>query len=159
MKQFKIELPENPITKEEIFAKNRGMFNQDLQRGGILAKVFIFTYLNAPASTTEITEKLQAYYRIEFNRGTVYTNLKKLVDLGLLHTATSGDIFSTPENERKEIHEQILKKFLEFISKMPTSFRKRYDAVNYFWISNGDGMQYIEWCCNLLGFKIKEQKW
>ena len=47
---------------------------------------------------------------------------------------------------------KIIERFHHFLSKIPVAFRNKYTDVNYFWISNGEGFKYIEWCCKLLGF-------
>ncbi len=155
-KKFNIELPEIKTDSETVVNRNRGMFKMDLDKGGMLAKVFIFAYMNQPISTSKLTEKLQEHYHVEFNRGTVYNSAKKLVDLGLLNTITSGDVLMIPDPEKTEIHNKIVEKFFLFVNQMPKHFRNAYNKVNYYWLSNGEGYNYIEWCCKILRFGVKE---
>lgn len=154
--KFKITMPEQEIKPEYEEKRKRAMFSEDLEKNGILAKAFIFVYLNQPASVTEISEKMSEYYKTDFERGTIFRALKKLADNNILFRTQSGYVLSLNPPEQKPIHQEILKKFYHFISTIPTPFRNRYNDVNYFWI-NGEGTKYVEWCCKLLNFKcVKE---
>jgi len=157
-KKFKIELPELTIKKEQLILEGRARFTNDFDRGGILTQVFVFTYLEQPSSATNITDALSQYYHTEFDRTKVFRSLDRLVKLGLIYTTTSGDVITTPEEDRKEIHKKIFDKFQKFMEKIPAPFRKRYSNVNYYWTANGFGLEFIEHCCKLLNFKCKTQK-
>lgn len=154
--KFKITMPEQEIKPEYEEKKKRAMFSEDLGKGGILAKSFMFVYLNQPASVTEICEKMSSYYKSDFDRGSVFRALKKLTDNNILFRTQSGYVLSLNTPEQKPIHQEILKKFYHFISTIPTPFRNRYNDVNYFWM-NRESEKYIEWCCKLLNFKCEKK--
>jgi len=158
VKKFKIIAPEIEIDKEVLEKRNKAMFKDDFDKGGILAKAFILTYMNEPVSVTELTTILNKQYHIENDRATVYRVLKRLVDKHLFFTATSGYVISIPDPERREIHNKIMEKYHKFIRTIPEQFRKRFHDINYFWVANGDGLNYIQWCCDILGFKYEEEK-
>ena len=84
--------------------------------------------------------------------------LQKITERRIMHMAGATYIASIPQNERNKVHEEVLIKYHRYIKGLPEQFRKRYQEINFFWVANGDGLKYIDWCCNLLGFKIEEQK-
>lgn len=155
-KKFEIEMPELVINQVQRKKEIQAKFKEDFDKGRELTQVFIFTYLHQPGSATEISDALSKYYKKEFDRTAVFRVLNRLIKLGLIHTTTSGMVAHTPYNERKDIHNLILTKFNHFLKGIPEPFKKRYTDVNYFWIANGEGVDYIEWCCKILGFKYKE---
>jgi hypothetical protein len=155
-REFKIDLPELKVNKEQKEQEIRAKFKEDFNKGGNLTQVFIFTYLNQPASVTEITDSMSKYYQKEFERTAVFRVLNRLVKLGLIHTTTSGMVVHTPNNERKDVHNLIITKFKRFLEGIPEPFKKRYTDVNYFWLANGEGMNHLDWCCRILGFKCEE---
>jgi len=157
-KKFKIKLPDQEIKPEVIEKRNKAMFTEDLEKDGILAKSLVFVYLNQPASTTEITKKMSSYYGIDFDRVKIFRALQKLNEKFILANATSGECLSLSDSERKEIHHEIIRKFYSFLRDIPEQFRRRFQNVNYFWVSNGEGFKYIEWCCKILGFECEVKK-
>ena len=156
--EFKIIIPEQNMKSEDIERRNRAFFTEDFNKGGILAKVLVFTKLNQPVSTTEITKILNDYFKMDFDRASVYRALQKLNEKNIITTTSSGIVQSLTLGERLPIHTQILEKYYAFLHKIPTQFRTKFQNVNYFWVSNGEGMKYIEWCCNLLNFKCEKTK-
>jgi len=156
-KKFKITLPKQEIKPEITEKRNRAIFSDDLDKGGILAKTFIFTYLNQPASTTEVTKAMNKYYDVDFDRAMVFRALQKLNDKFILASSTSGNCLSLTESERREIHNEIIQKYYSFLRTIPDQFKKRFQNINYFWVSNGEGVKYIEWCCKLLNFDYEEK--
>lgn len=156
-KKFKIHLPELKINQEERKKEIRALFSNDFEKMGILNQCFIFCNLNEPASVTEVTDNMSKYYQMEFQRTAIFRALQRLVKLGLVHTTTSGEVVMMPSNERKEIHNHILAKYQNFLKKIPEPFKKRYTDVHYFWIANGNGLDFIEWCCKILKFDCKEE--
>lgn len=148
--------PNNPTSNEEIKAKNRRMFKEDLDRGGILAKAFIFVKDNEPTYSTEVRQKLIEYYKYEFDKSTISRALKKMGELGLLNSVTSGELTMMPDQERTTYHRIAQAKFLKFLQHIPKQFWSQYNSLVFYWISNGDGLEYLEWCCRLLGFEVKK---
>ena len=148
---IKITLPENPITPEEVKKRIRAMFKNDFDKDGILAKSFVFTKLTEPTYAKEIKLKLQEYYSIEFDKTNVSKSLKRLSDLGLLNSTTSGDLMTLKYEELNPLQQIAHKKFFYFLDTIPTQFRKKYDALTFYWIST-KGEEYIKWCCDILGF-------
>lgn len=156
--EFTIELPKNPITKEEIKSKRKAMFREDFDKGGNLAKIFVFTKLNEPVNSQDLKMILQGYYKTEYDINLIKRGLKKLNELGILNSISSGEIMSMPQNEMNDLLKDVYRKFFIFLDHIPKQFRKQYNQVNYYWVSNGDGEEYIEWCCNILGFKCVKEK-
>jgi len=152
---FKITLPEANIDPEFVEKRNRAMLSEDFAKGGMLAKVLVFTYLHHPISTTELTTKLNDYFKLNIDRASIYRTLQKLVEKHLIATTTTGVVMHMTEGERSEIHKKIIHKYYEFLEKIPDQFRKKFQNINYFWVANGEGTKYIEWCCKLLKFKCE----
>lgn len=154
---FKIKLPRNNIKIEDIQARNRRMLHDDFEREGLLAKILVFLKMNEPASNDEIKEFLQNYYKIEFDKSKIKISTKRLNDLGILHSITSGELMTMPLSEQTELHKVAYKKFFIYLDHIPSQFRRNYNKVTYYWISNGEGNVYIEFCCKLLGFEYREE--
>jgi|GEM_PF-6482013 len=157
-KEFKIELPELKINQEQREKEIKGLIKNDFERGGLLAHCLTFTYLYEPVSVSELTDKLTAYYKTNYERTNIFRVLQRLTKMGLIYSTTSGLVLSMGHHEQKDIHKLILAKFQRFLSKIPEPFKKRYSDVNYFWVANGEGTKYIEWVCKLLGFKCENVK-
>ena len=155
-KKIKIVLPKLNIDPIEVERKIRAMFYDDLEKGGSLAKVFIFCYLNQPCAVTELTKKLTDYYQFDYDRATVFRAMKRLNEKYILAKATSGDMLSLQDQERKPIHKEAIEKYYGFLRPIPEQFRKNFHSINYFWVQNGNGLKYIEWCCKILNFKIEK---
>jgi hypothetical protein len=156
---FEIKLPPNPISREEIKAKNKRLFKDDFDKDGILAKTLIFTKMCEPLNSQELQTNLRNYYKIEFDVNLVKRSLKRLNELGILNSITSGEIMSMPQHELNELYKEIYRKFFLFLDHIPKQFRRQYNQVNYYWVSNGVGSEYLEWCANILGFEIiKKEK-
>lgn len=155
---FTIKLPENPIDPDEIKNKNRKMFRDDFDNGGVLAKVLIFTKMNEPVNSQDLRTYLQGYYKIEFDVNLIKRGLKRLNELGILHSITSGDVMSMPQHEMSDLYKEVYKRFFHFLDHIPKQFRKQYNQVNYYWVANGAGEEYLEWCCKILGFGIEKEK-
>ena len=62
-----------------------------------------------------------------------------------------------PPNEQKDIHKEAYRKFFKYLEHIPKQFRRNYDKLNYYWVLNGEGDEYLEWCCKLLGFEIEKK--
>ena len=152
-KKYKINLPETQVTPQEVEARIRAKLKTFKE--GILAKVFIFTYINQPASTTEVTKKMKAYYHQDFDRATVFRYLSELVDSGLLTKTNSGYALTYEHNSL--IIRAIKDKFQEFMKTIPEQFRKKFKNINYFYASEY-GEKFIPWACEVIGFKVKELK-
>ena len=153
---FEITLPDNPINSEEIVNKNKRMFSEDFEKAGFLTKILVFTKMNEPLNSQDVNLLLQKYYKIEFDINVVKRGLKKLSELGILNSITSGDIMATPNNKLDDRHKEIYNKFFVFLDHIPKQFRKQYNQVNYYWVSDSGERDYLEWCCRLLGFGFKK---
>lgn len=156
--EFKITLPEQEIKPEIIEKRNRAMFTEDLEKNGVLAKVLVFTYLNKPCTVTEITKIISKYYKLDIDRAKIFRAYQKLVEKGLVFTTTPGDIIHTAIGERKEVEKEILTKYYSFLENIPESFKKNFTNINYYWLSNGEGTSYLEWCCKILNFKCEAKR-
>jgi hypothetical protein len=153
---MRINLPNNPMKKEEIIQKNKAMFKEDLDKGGSLAKVLVFTKIYEPVNSQDLKNYMVGYYHLDIDLNLIKRALKKLGELGILHSITSGDIVIMANNERLEIHKKIYDKFFNFLEHIPKQFRRQYNQVNYYWVSNGEGEAYLEWCCKILGFDFEK---
>lgn len=155
--EFKITLPDLNINQEQKVREMKARFTDDFDKGGILNQVFVFTSLSEPASVKEITDNMTKYYQKEFFTTEVRRSLNRLVKLGLLNTKTSGDILILRVDEKNENDNKISAKFHHFLDKIPNQFRNRYTNMNYFWVSNGYGLEFINHCCKLLNFKCEKK--
>jgi len=153
-----IKLPKNPISAEEIKQRNKKMFSDDFEKGGFLTKVLVFTKINEPINSQDLNLFLKKYYKIDFDVNVIKRGLKKLSELGILNSIASGDLMSMPQNELNDLLKEAYKKFFLFLDHIPKQFRKQYNQVNYYWVSNGNGEDYLEWCCKLLGFDFSKDK-
>jgi len=158
MSKFKITKPEVPVSREEVRNNNNRMFNEDSQKNGILAKTLVFTQEEEPVGAYELQILLQKYYKVEYDKTSVSRALKKLNNLGLLHGITSGELMTMEDNEMLPIHRHAFAKFRKYLEHIPKQFHRQYTGVFYYWVSNGDGQDYLEWCCRLLGFQIEQEK-
>ena len=156
--KFKIELPEQEIQPEVIEKRNRRMFSEDSEKNGILAKAFIFTYMNQPLSVTDLQKKLNRYYQVDYDRALIFRALKKLNESYLLAKDSIGCILTLPDLDKKDIHKKAIEKYHAFLNTIPKPFRNNYQDVNYFWVQNGEGLKYVEWCCDLLNFKCEVEQ-
>jgi hypothetical protein len=154
-KKFKITLPEIKINEEDKEKSVKKAFTDDFEKKGILAKVFIFIYLNEVSPITELTKSLRDYYKTEFEKTYVFRAVSKLLNLDLINKVQVGYVLALPNSEKKEVHKNIVQKHFQFLNKIPEPFRQRFNDVNYYWIRE---KKYLEWCCKLLGFKISEEK-
>jgi len=155
--EFKITMPETQIKNEEIENMIKAMFNEDLTNDGILAKVFVFCYLKQPIRVTELTEKLNEYYKTDIDRSAIARALNKLVLKHVVCVKGSLDSLSNNPGEQTEMDKRIIERYHVFINHIPAPFRKNYNDVNYYWIANGEGIKYLEWCCKLLKFECEKQ--
>lgn len=156
--KFKITPPNLKIDDKEIESRNRRMFKEDFEKGGMLAKTLVFIHMYEPISNSALSGKLTNFYKQEHDKVAVFRAIDRLVKLGLIFRVTSGYVSSIPLNEKKEMHKKIMEKHWQFLSRQPKQFQHRYTDVNYFWVKNGDGMKYMEWCCKLLNFKCEKEE-
>ena len=156
--KFKITLPEREHNPQDSEKKIKAMFKEDADRGGLLARALVFLYMKQPCSTTDLKDMISNYYGVDYDRTAVYRALRKLIDKHLVASTTTGIILHLSEAERSEVHHEITKKYFEFLNKIPEQFRKRFQNINYFWVANGEGVKYIDWCCKVLNFKCEKIK-
>lgn len=149
-----IKLPKNPVTQEEIKQRNKKLLADDNEKGGILAKVLIFTKMNEPTSNEDLKECLFQYYKIEYDKSKIKIATKRLNDLGIISSITSGEIMTTPQNEHTEIYTEAYKKFFKYLEHIPKQFRRNYDKVTYYWVNDGSD-EYVKWGCRVLGFEVQ----
>lgn len=155
---IKIELPKNPMKPETIIQKNKKLFSDDLDKEGYLAKSYAFIKMNEPTYNEELKKKLMEYYQIEIDISVAKRVTKRLSELGLLNSITSGELMIMPRNELEEspIYKEAYRKFFVYLDKIPKQFRRNYDKMAFYWIPNGVGEEYLEWCCKLLNFKMSK---
>ena len=146
-----IKLPKNPVTQEEIKQRNKRLLAEDNEKAGILAKVLTFIKMYEPTSNEDLKELLFQYYKIEYDKSKIKVATKRLNDLGIVNSITSGEIMTMPPNEHSEVHKEAYKKFFNYLEHIPKQFRRNYDKVTYYWV-NGGSDEYVKWACKILGF-------
>lgn len=151
-----IKLPKNPINLEQIKIKNKRVLSEDHEKGGLLCKILVFIKMNEPVSNDEIKELLHNYYFNEFDKSKIKLATKRLNDLGMLNSITSGDLMTMPSNERDELHTEAYRKFFLYLEHIPKQFRRNYNRLTYYWINNKEGLEYVEWACKILGFDVQK---
>lgn len=159
--EIEIKLPEQKITPEEIESRIRRTLKEDNDKGeGLLSKCLVFIKLYSPIAITDLTDKLQEYYKKEFERAYVYRACDRLQKLGLIYKATIGDILIVSEEEKTTIHRHIESLHRKFLTNISPQFKNRYNIRNYVWFNNGEGLKYLEWACKINNFpyKIKDGK-
>ncbi len=157
-KKIEITLPPVNVNKEEQDIKIRQMLTYDKnEKEGTLSQVMVFAQMYGPLSITNLTNKMELYFRKEIERANVSRAVDKLVKLGLMMRVTSGDVLFMPEDEKDEIHKEVDRIHRNFLQRIAQAFRNNYSKVNYIWVANGDGIKYIDLCCKLNGFDYKEK--
>ena len=155
---MKISLPKKTITLEQVKQYNKKVLTDNFEKEGILAKILVFVKMNEPVSNDELRNLLYDYYSVEFDKNKIKDCTKRLAELGMLNSITSGDLMATSASERNEMLEIAYKKFFEYLEHIPKQFKKNYNRVNYYWIPNGQGNEYVEWACKILGFGVENDK-
>ena len=153
---MKIKLPKNPLNPEDIKSKNRGLLTFDFEKNGILCNTLVFTKINEPVSNEDLKDIMQQYYGIEVDKSKIKIATKRLNDLGMLNSITSGDLTTMPPNERTGIYNEAYIKFFRYLDHIPRQFRKNYDKLTYYWVANGMGLEYLEWACKLLKIEVED---
>ena len=157
-KKIEITLPQVKVDKEEQDQRVKQILTYDKnEKEGILSQVMVFAQMYGPLSITNLTNKMENYFRKEIERANVSRAVEQLVKLGLMMRVTSGDVLFMPEDEKDEIHKEVDRIHRNFLQRIATPFRSNYSKVNYVWVANGDGLQYIDLCCKLNGFDYKEK--
>jgi len=155
---IKIFLPEQKIDESQRETNIKKIFGEDKERKeGLLSQIMVFVYLNKVLSITELTDKLQEYYKREFDRIAVFRGTDRLYKLGLFKRITGGELLSMDEEEKEEIHKYTESKHRKFLSKISPQFRNRYSNINYVWVANGEGHKYLSWCAKLNNFSFEEE--
>lgn len=155
-KKFKITLPEQKIDMVLKEQKIKRMFGEDSEgKEGILSKIFIFVYLYGPLSITDLTDRLQKYYQLEYDRVSVFRAVDRLYKLNILNMMKGGDVLTIDESEKDENHKEVERLHRKFLDDIPQNFRSRYHNRNYVWFANGEGLKYLEWCCKLNKFNFE----
>lgn len=156
--EIEIKIPDLKITEEEQLSRNKALLSNDKQNGlGYLSLIIPFLKIHGPLSVTDLKDLIQSYLKREVERVNVYRQADRLFKLGILHKVSSGDILTMEEYEKETIHKHIEAKHRKFLSTISLPFRKTYGNRNYFWLSNGEGDKYVEWCCKLNGFEYKKK--
>ncbi len=100
-KKIEITLPPVNVNKEEQDIKIRQMLTYDKnEKEGTLSQVMVFAQMYGPLSITNLTNKMELYFRKEIERANVSRAVDKLVKLGLMMRVTSGDVLFMPEDEK-----------------------------------------------------------
>ncbi len=147
-------IPKKEINNQEKNLQIRSLFGEDVeQKNGLLAKVLVFLQINQPCSTNELKDKICQHYEEDIERTQISRTIKKLQYFGLIHETTPNEI--SFEGEDTPLNNHILAKYNRFLQNLPTQFRKNYGNMSYFWVSNGNGVNYLAYCCKLLKFEIE----
>ncbi len=156
---IKITLPKPNIDDKIREQQIRKIIGEDFEKKeGIISKVLIFTYLHAPISITRLTDEIQNYYQIEFDRVKIFRAVQRLSKLNVMQIIKVGDVFLMDDEELSKEHIEIKRQHKIFLNKLSPQFRNRYNNMNYTWISKNGGEKYLEWACKLNGFKYEDGK-
>lgn len=156
---IKITLPKPKVNYEEKEQQIRKIIGEDFEKNeGIISKVLIFTYLHGPISITKLTDEIQSYYQIEFDRVKIFRAVQRLSKLNVMQMIKVNDVLIMDENELNEIHLNIKKQHQNFLKGLSPQFRSRYGNMNYTWLSEIEAKKYLEWACKLNEFKYEDGK-
>ena len=159
MSDIEINLPEQKIDSQEIEARIRRTLKDDFDRSeGLLSKCLVFIKLYSPMSITDLADKLQQYYKKEFERAYVYRACDRLQKFGIIDKITIGDILIMPEEEKKSIHRHIESLHRKFLANISRQFQNKYNVRNYVIFNNEGGFKFLEWVCKLNNFPYKIKK-
>lgn len=148
-------MPKKSINNQEKKFQIKSLLGEDFhQKNGILTKVLVFLQINQPCSTNELKDKICKHYEEDIERTKIARAIKKLQYFGLIYETTPNEILLSQEGG-EEFRNHILAKYNKFLDGIPTQFRKNYGNMSYFWVSNGNGIKYLPFCCKLLGFEIE----
>lgn len=148
MVEYDVILPDmKPRETEEEIGKIRKVFFNDKT----LSKILIFLYKIQPSSVTELADFLSTYFRRDYDRGSVYFDLKRLKRMGMVNLECIHDVQHS--NNKSKIHRKIISKYSMFLQKIPKNFQKRFDKVNYFYLTSF-GKEMIPHIAKILGFKV-----
>lgn len=146
--------PKKSINNQEKKLQIRSLFGEDIeQKNGLLAKVLVFLQINQPCSTNELKDKICKHYEEHIARTTISRAIKKLQDFGLIHETTPNEL--SFEGGDIPLKNHILAKYNNFLNGLPNQFRKNFGSMSYYWVSNGNGINYLAYCCKLLKFEIE----
>ncbi len=151
-------IPKKEINNKLKDFKIRTLLGDDFhQKNGIFAKVLVFLQINQPCSVNELKDKICKHYEEDIERTKISRAIKKLQYFNLIHETTPNEVLFRGEvGENIQIlYNHIVAKYNKFLDGIPTQFRKNYGNMSYFWVSNGNGVKYLSFCCKLLGFKIE----
>ena len=153
MSEFEIRLPEIKLDSKEVEARIKKTLTDDFEKGeGLLSKCLIFVKLYGPMAITDVSDKLQEYYKKEFERAYVYRACERLSKFGILNKLMIGDILLIPDEEKLPIHKHIEALHRKFLTTISPKFRGQYHIRNYVWFVNGEGNCFLEWACKLNKF-------
>jgi hypothetical protein len=79
-----------------------------------------------------------------------------LIKMDIAFSRNSGYLMTTKDSEMSEVERYMLAKFKNFINTIPQAFRNRYTDMNFFSLSNGFGLEFVQWSCKILNFKCME---
>jgi len=150
--KFKVDIPPNNETSEEAEAKCRAFFKEkDL----LYSKTLIFINNFAPTTITELKEEMESKFHQEIDKALVWRIMKSFHMRGIINEVNVGYVLTRPTPNK--IFIEIKRKHYEWIEKIPSQFRKKFNNVKYYWISD-QGKKQIPWVCKLLGYKYKEEE-
>jgi hypothetical protein len=118
----------------------------------------VFIQMNQPLAISDLQDLLLKYYKKEIDRVVIYRACERLAKWGLIVKVTAGDLLAMPEEEKDSISLLAEARHRKFLTNISPQFRGRYNIRNYVWISNGEGIKYLEWCCKINGFEYRETK-
>lgn len=127
MKKYKLNI-DKINHSEETAAKIRRVLMQTKNRP--LCLLFIAIYTNQPLTSSEITSILNSKLGLIFDRNATNNQIRRCVEFGLIARRTPG------ADESDNIQKTINKKHDEFLKTIPSPFTKRFDKVNYYYVTS-----------------------
>lgn len=145
---------EEKINKKEREQNIRRLFGDDFnERNGILCNVLVFMQIIQPCSVNELKNKICSHYALDIERTKISRAIQKLKNFNLIDEKTPNEILLYGDEGKLSNH--IIAKYNKFLSDIPTQFKKNYGNMKFYFVSNGEGIKFLPYCCKLLGFKIK----
>lgn len=151
-KKYQVNIKDAKIAGD-MRLKVQRMFNNANQN---LSFVFVELYLNQPMSGKELSKVILNDVGIAIERTYMYQLLSKLEAFNLTSKRSFGSVLSSEESSEHD--ESITRKHGVFEKNIPTPFKRRFENMNYYYVTKY-GEEFIPFVCKkILGIEVYESK-
>jgi len=129
-----------------------------LKRREDLAKVLLSTYHLKIPTLSELYEFFVKHFK-PCDRAYLYKLLKTLEIHGLIERINIKDAIYLSEmdnNPKNSLYKEIVRKYREWIIKIPPQFQERFRDVYYYYVTKF-GEEFLEWCGEVTGIKVVKE--